>query len=219
MAGWHHWLNGHGFGWTLGVGGGQGGLACSCPWGSQRVGHNWATELNWRSECLYSLKISLWRPNAHCDCVKRPVKVTQLCSTLRPHGLYTPWNSPGQNTGVGAFPFSRGYSWPRDRTQVSHIAGRFFTSWATSGEENSVEVNSTAQVTNKDGSTKWWDASILGDCVCNLKEESGELAPELHVQRRPRFTLRNLAQADGKKSHPVLWWPRLKYNMLLLFSH
>ena len=118
-----------------------------------------------------------------------------------------------------AFPFSRGSSWPRDRTQVSHIAGRFFTSWATSGEENSVEVNSTAQVTNKDGSTKWWDASILGDCVCNLKEESGELAPELHVQRRPRFTLRNLAQADGKKSHPVLWWPRLKYNMLLLFSH
>ena len=112
-------------------------------------------QLNWRSECLYSLKISLWRPNAHCDCVKRPVKVTQLCSTLRPHGLYNPWNSPGQNTGVGAFPFSRGYSWPRDRTQVSHIAGRFFTSWATSGEENSVEVNSTAQVTNKDGSTKW----------------------------------------------------------------
>ena len=28
MAGWHHRLNGHGFEWTLGVGGGQGGLAC-----------------------------------------------------------------------------------------------------------------------------------------------------------------------------------------------
>ena len=28
MAGWHHQLNGHGFGWTLGVGDGQGGLAC-----------------------------------------------------------------------------------------------------------------------------------------------------------------------------------------------
>ena len=27
-----------------------------------------------------------------------------------------------------AFPFSRGSSQPRDRTQVSHIAGRFFTS-------------------------------------------------------------------------------------------
>ena len=30
-----------------------------------------------------------------------------------------------------AFPFSRGSSQPRDRTQVSCIAGRCFTSWAT----------------------------------------------------------------------------------------
>ena len=28
MAGWHHQLDGHGFGWTPGVGDGQGGLAC-----------------------------------------------------------------------------------------------------------------------------------------------------------------------------------------------
>ena len=28
-------------------------------------------------------------------------------------------------------PFSRGSSWPRDRTQVSCIAGIFFTTWAT----------------------------------------------------------------------------------------
>ena len=24
---------------------------------------------------------------------------------LRPHGLYSPWNSPGQNTGVGSCSF------------------------------------------------------------------------------------------------------------------
>ena len=30
-----------------------------------------------------------------------------------------------------AFPFSRGSSQPGDQTQVSHITGRFFTSWAT----------------------------------------------------------------------------------------
>ena len=30
-----------------------------------------------------------------------------------------------------AFPFSRGSSQPRDRTQVSHITGKFFPSWAT----------------------------------------------------------------------------------------
>ena len=28
MVGWHHWLNGHGFGRTPEVGDGQGGLAC-----------------------------------------------------------------------------------------------------------------------------------------------------------------------------------------------
>ena len=30
-----------------------------------------------------------------------------------------------------AVPFSKGSSQPRDQTQVSCIAGRFFTSWAT----------------------------------------------------------------------------------------
>ena len=100
------------------------------------------------------------------------VKVTQSCPTLcDTHELCSPWNSPGQNTGVGnrsllqgifstqrsnpglphrrwilyqlshqgspwilewvAYPFSRGSSWPSDRTGVSCTAGRFFTSWAT----------------------------------------------------------------------------------------
>ena len=45
MVGWHHWLDGHGFGWTLGAGDGQGGLVYYSSWG-RRVGQNWATELN-----------------------------------------------------------------------------------------------------------------------------------------------------------------------------
>ena len=31
-------------------------------------------------------------------CASRSV----MSDSLRPHGLYTPWNSPGQNTGVGS---------------------------------------------------------------------------------------------------------------------
>jgi len=31
MVGWHHWLNEHEFEWTLGVGDGQGSLACCSP--------------------------------------------------------------------------------------------------------------------------------------------------------------------------------------------
>ena len=38
MVGWHHRLNGHGFGWTPGAGDGQGGLACCGSWG-RRVRH------------------------------------------------------------------------------------------------------------------------------------------------------------------------------------
>ena len=33
MFGWHHWLNGHGFGWTPGFGDRQGRLACCSSWG------------------------------------------------------------------------------------------------------------------------------------------------------------------------------------------
>ena len=50
--------------------------------------------------------------------------------------LYSPWNPPGQNTGVGSLSFSSGSSQPRDWTQVSRIAGRFFTSWATGKPKN-----------------------------------------------------------------------------------
>ena len=37
MIGWHHRLNGHGFGWTLGVGHGQGGLAGCGSWGRKEL--------------------------------------------------------------------------------------------------------------------------------------------------------------------------------------
>ena len=107
-----------------------------------------------------------------CLEVKWKVKVAESCLTLwDPHGLYSSWNSPSQNNGVGshsllqgifpmegskpgllhcrqilyqlshqgssrilewvAYPFSNSYSWPRNQTRVSFIAGGFFTSWAT----------------------------------------------------------------------------------------
>ena len=42
---WHHWLNGHGFGWTQGVGDGQGGLACCGSW--DRKESDTTERLNW----------------------------------------------------------------------------------------------------------------------------------------------------------------------------
>ena len=51
MAGWHHWLNGHGFGWTLGVGDGQGGLVCCGSWG--RKESDMTERLNWTQVPLW----------------------------------------------------------------------------------------------------------------------------------------------------------------------
>ena len=49
MAGWHHQHNGHGFGWTLGVGDGQGGLACCGSWGCKEL--DTTERLNWTVHC------------------------------------------------------------------------------------------------------------------------------------------------------------------------
>ena len=60
------------------------------------------------------------------------VKVAQSCLTLCDPMDYTV-NGILQARILEwvAVPFSRGSSQPRDQTQVSRIAGRFFTSWAT----------------------------------------------------------------------------------------
>ena len=63
---------------------------------------------------------------------KLQVKVAQSCPTLcdlmdyTVHGILQ-----ARILEWVAFPFSRGSCQPRDRTQVFHIAGRFFTRWAT----------------------------------------------------------------------------------------
>ena len=38
------------------------------------------------------------------------VVVKVVSNSLQPHGLYSPWNSPGQNTGVGSLALLQGIS-------------------------------------------------------------------------------------------------------------
>ena len=45
MVGWHHWLDGHEFEQALGVGDGQGSLACCSPWGRKEL--DMTERLNW----------------------------------------------------------------------------------------------------------------------------------------------------------------------------
>ena len=55
MVGWHHWVNGHEFGWTPGGGDGQGGLACCSSW--CRKASDTTEQLNWTERTLISLGI------------------------------------------------------------------------------------------------------------------------------------------------------------------
>ena len=73
-----------------------------------------------------------------CVCVCVCVLVAQSCLILCNPTHYSlsrllcPWNSPGNNTGVGGHSLLQGIFQPRDWTQVSCTAGRFFfTIWAT----------------------------------------------------------------------------------------
>ena len=64
-------------------------------------------------------------------CTYMKVKVTQLCLPLYNPMDYNVHVIQARILERVAFPVSKGSSQPRDRTQVSHNAGRFFTSWAT----------------------------------------------------------------------------------------
>ena len=53
-----------------------------------------------------------------------------LSDSLRLHGLDSPLNALGQNTGVGSLSLLQGIFPTQDQTQVSCVAGGFFTNWA-----------------------------------------------------------------------------------------
>ena len=53
------------------------------------------------------------------------VKVKFVSASLQLHGLYSPWNSPGNNTGVGCHSLLQGILLTQRSTQISHTADRF----------------------------------------------------------------------------------------------
>ena len=63
-----------------------------------------------------------------CCCLVASV----MSDSVQPYGLQParhlcPWDSLGGSTGVGCYALLQETSQPRDRTQISSIAGRFFT--------------------------------------------------------------------------------------------
>ena len=69
---------------------------------------------------------------------------------LSPVQLFaTPWNSPGQNTGVDSLSLLQGI-FP---TQVSHIADGFFTSWPFRAKTNGIHERNPEQKWSRERET------------------------------------------------------------------
>ena len=51
-----------------------------------------------------------------------------VSNSLGPHGLYSPWNSPGQNPRVGSLSLLQGIFPTQKLNQGLYIADGFFTS-------------------------------------------------------------------------------------------
>ena len=54
-----------------------------------------------------------------------------MSNSLRPHGLYSQWNSPGQNTGVGSLSLLQGIFQTQGSNPGLPHCRRVFISWAT----------------------------------------------------------------------------------------
>ena len=109
--------------------------------GSQIIKHDWVCThknvLNLTAACSFSHSTVIF-----FDSSMLPVSESRsvMSDSLRSHGLYSPWNSLGQNTGVGSLSLFQGSSEPRDRTQISRVAGEFFTSWVQQASKLSDDV-------------------------------------------------------------------------------
>ena len=68
-----------------------------------------------------------------------------------PPGFFVYEDSPGKSTGVVAMLSPRESSQPRDWTQVSDIAGRFFTSWTTQEAQSQTYLSSNLSLDKY-----WW---------------------------------------------------------------
>ena len=137
------------------------------------------------------------------------MKVTLSCPTLcnpmvyRVHGILQ-----ARILEWVAISFSRGSSYPRDRTQVSHIADGFFTSWATKEAPKYLA---------------WVPYPFSRGGLPNLEIELGSLSLQAdslptELSGKPllllllsRFSRVRLCVTPETAAHPSLWFSRQEH--------
>ena len=151
MGSWrirHNWVTKHTYTHILNI---YSELLCDSAWGSQRdkctvmftealfsIAKRWKQpKCPFRGMDKQSMVLSIQGLRMNTEDLVKQVLAAQLCPTLwDPVDCSPPGSSVHEILQVrilewDVIPFSRGSSQPRDRTQVSCIAGRFFTVWAT----------------------------------------------------------------------------------------
>ena len=107
-----------------------------------------------------------------------------------------------------AFPSSRGSSQPRDQTQVYHIVGRFFTSWATREAQKWKRKSEKAGLTLNIEKPK-----IMASRPINSWQTDGEIMETV----RDFLFLDSKITADGDCSHEIkrrlLLWRKATTNL------
>ena len=97
-----------------------------------------------------------------------------------------------------AFPFSSGFSQPRDWTQVSHITGGIFTSWATGKAHGYTIINNTVI----DISVHVSFFPITGPFILSVISSRNILSP-IFTRLRYDFTPQVSLAAAAAKSHQL----------------
>ena len=152
------------------------GVATSRTWLS-----DW-TELNW----------------IVCQKVMNTVSVSHsvVPDSLPPHGLQPtrllcPGGFPGKDAGVGCYFLLRGSSQPRDGTQFSCAAGRFFTHWATR--------EALWMLWRKINASEWrcWKCKLKGWRECFIEKVIFEQGLQGEKGWAPRLWRGRAFQAEG----------------------
>ena len=96
MVGWHHRLDRHGFVWTLGVGDGQGSLACYGSWGRKEL--DMTEQLNWTEYSIVYIYHSFFihsSINGHLGCFHVLVIVNSASMNIGVHVSFSTLVSSG----------------------------------------------------------------------------------------------------------------------------
>ena len=114
MVGWHHRLDGHGFGWAPGLGDGQGGLACCGSWGLKELDMTERLHFHFHSGNNVRLYFLGLQNHCRCDCsheIKRRLLLGRKVTTNLDSKFKSRHYFGNKGLSSQGYGFSSGHVW------------------------------------------------------------------------------------------------------------